>query len=169
MITASSIPSATVRFVSFTASLALLFAIAGSALAQESSSSSAPAFIQTVELFGIEELTLAGDNVLNDVIARDDSQLSLSRDPVTGVAALVEGNALSLNTARIFITHTRVAGNVNASDDSIILIEQSSVDGNIEVNGNAIIAIGPQTVVSGDILGVFLGTDADGYAIYVGL
>jgi hypothetical protein len=155
------------RIVSAAASVLLISSFAAPAFALDSSSSEADIF-QTVELAGTEQRTLAGENVLNDVIARENSQLSLTRNLLTGADSLVDGNALSLNNANIFISQTKIAGNVSASDDSVILIEQSSVDGNIEVNGNGIVAIGPQTVVSGNILGVFLGTDVDGYAIYVG-
>ncbi|MDD5055623.1 MAG: hypothetical protein PHZ00_05150 [Candidatus Peribacteraceae bacterium] len=147
----------------------LLVSSAVPVLAQESSASSEAIILQTVELTGTEQRTIAGENVLNDVIARDNAQLILARDADTGADTLVDGNALALDDARIFVFHSRVAGNVSASDDSVILIEQSFVDGNVEVNGNGIVAIDAQTVVSGDILGVFLGTDVDGYSIYVGL
>ncbi len=167
MITVPFIRSRHQRFVSVLASVLLLVSIGSPVLAQDESGSESTV-LQTIELQGTEQRTIAGENILNDVIVRDSSQLSLEQDPVTGALSSVDGNALGFNSARIFITHSRIAGNVNASEDSIIVLLQSAVDGNIEVNGNGIVAIGPQTVVSGDIEGVFLGTDVDGYAIYVG-
>ena len=156
-------PSYIRRASSLMAALLLLGAIASMpAIAQDDLS------LQTVEIQGTQQRTLAGLVILNDVIARDSSQMILSRNADTGTNTEVDGNTLALDGATIFISDTRVAGNVNASEQSVIVIEQSEVDGNIEVNGDAMVALGPQTVVSGNIEGVFIGTDASGYAIYVG-
>lgn len=155
--------SITRRIVSVAAGVLLLGSIALPVATAEDNP-----VLQTVEIQGSEQQTLAGESVLNDVIARDSSQMILTWDVATGVSTSVDGNALAVNSAKIFISHARIAGNVNASEQSVIVIEQSAVDGNVEVNGNAIVALGPQTVVSGNIEGVFIGTDADGYAIYVG-